>query len=123
MTQFNDWPEDAGQDTYDDLDNLGGEYQPRRGFALGIDTLPNGDYDFEIESAALDKINVDRVVRINLKTNLGKTVEWLHWLNKQEGVNRLGADLCVLGFDADKWGTAQGRPLSAEIPKAVQKLK
>lgn len=119
----NPWADHAGSSSFDDLDSFGAGYQPQAGFRPGADTLADGDYDCEIVDAALDFIKGDRVLRLGLRTSIGRVVEYLYWLNRQEAVNRLGADLCVLGFDADRWGSANNRPLSVELPKAVAKLK
>lgn len=110
-------------DDFADLDSFAGDYRPQHVLAAGVDTLRDGDYDCVIDSAEVSRINQDRVVRINLQLSTGGRIEWLHWLNKQSGVNGLCADLAVLGFDADRWGPAHNRPLSTEIPKAVTALK
>jgi len=128
--QFDQWPAggyDGSRpggpgDDLSDLDSFGGSYEAKGAFRPNIDSLANADYDFEIVDAKLDRINTDRILRIGLRTSAGKVVEWTHWLNRQEGVNRLGAELVVLGFDADRWGPQHNRPLSVELPKAVLKL-
>lgn len=110
-------------DDFGDLDNYGGDYVPQAAFRPGLETLANGEYDFEFAEAKLDKIKGDTVLRASLKVNGGRTVEYLWWLNKNEAVNRFGADMVTLGFDADRWGPAHGRPLSREIPAVAAKLR
>lgn len=116
-------PWNTPAEDYSDLDNLGGTYAPQHAFKPGIDTLPDGSYDLEIESATLDRVNADRVARVGLKIAGGTSVEWTVWLSRQEGVNGFCADLAVLGFDTDKWGPANNRLISVELPKAVSRLK
>jgi hypothetical protein len=117
------WNPDLPENDFADLDSFGGEYKPQAAFRPNLETLPNGEYDCEVVEATLDKINNDRIIRVALRVGPGRVVEHLYWLNKQEGINRLGAELCVLGFDADRWGPAYNRPLSVELPKVVAKLK
>lgn len=111
-----------GADGFDDLDGFGDEYRPQAGFRPGIETLASGDYDFEIIDACLDRArNNDRIVKLGLQTSAGRVVEHTYWLNKQESVNRFGADMAVLGFPAQTWGKQV--PLSKAIPECVARLK
>ncbi len=108
-------------ETYDDLASFDAGYKPEQPFRMGLEVLPDGDYDFEITDAALGRATTgDRILKVGLKTN-GKTCERTYWLKTQANMNALGADLLVLGFDSDKWG-ANGRPIAQELPKAVSRL-
>ncbi|MCC6420827.1 MAG: hypothetical protein IT429_21540 [Gemmataceae bacterium] len=117
----NPWENQQQGNDFGELDSYGNEYRPQYVIATKTDSLPDGHYDCTIVSASMDRINADLVVRINLRTQDGSSVEWLHWLNKQPAVNGLCADLASLGFDSHLWNTPN-RPLSREIPAAVAKL-
>lgn len=109
-------------DGFDELDNFGGDYQAQAKFRPGLETLANGEYDFEFTEAKLDRINDDLVMRTGLKVNGARVIERVWWLNTQDALNRFGADMLALGFDADRWGPANNRPLSREVPKVVARL-
>lgn len=111
--------------SYADLDAYGAQAAPEHAFRPGIDTLANGDYEFEVENAALDQINSMRVMRLNLKVlPAARQVEQVYWLNRQEGVNGLLAEMAALGFPAHTWGSGPGKtPLSVAIPDCVGRLR
>lgn len=122
---YNPWAEQqqSGGDDFSDLDSFGGQYKPEAAFRPGLDAIVNGPVDCEIVSATLERTakSGDRVCRLVIRVVGGITVDWTQFLTQQSGMNRFCADLAALGFDADKWNTP-GRPLSAEVPKAVARL-
>lgn len=106
-----------------DLERFDAEYVAQAAFAPGLDTLADGSYDFEVDFAELGRTKNanDPILRVNLRVNGGMVIEWGSPLTSQEGCNRLGADLRVLGFDADKWRGS--RSFSKELGNAIPKLK
>lgn len=127
--QYNQWPAGGFDgsapggpgDAFGDLDSFQGDYKPEAAFPLDVDSLSPGDYDFQVLSAELKKVEIVSVCELFLQVLGGRKVRWTWWLNKQSSVNQACADLVVLGFDANLWGTPQ-RPLSKEIPAAVARL-
>lgn len=110
------------KDDYSDIDSFEHGWEPARPFRGGLDTLPDGDYDFEIVDGELTRTqNGDRIFQCGLKVH-GNVVQKTWWLKSQENANALCADLCALGLDADKWGAKFKRPLSEELPKAAKSL-
>lgn len=89
----------------------------------GLDTLPDGDYDFEIASAELtrtEKTN-EAIFRMELRVLGGGVVEHAYFFRTQMSVDILGGDLCTLGFDADQWKPPH-RPLVRELLAAAPRL-
>lgn len=122
MSEQNPWTNQQPDD-FSDFDNYGEQFKPKHAFRAGLDTLSNGDYDFEITDAALDRTtNGTRICRLGLKTSQGRQVESTYWLNKQQEFNKFGADVALLGFPSEKWGQP-GHPLSKVIPETVAKLQ
>lgn len=112
-------------DNYEDLDSFANDYKPTGNVKPGLDALTDGEYDFEIVEAKLDRTpkTGDRIFRVGLRVMAtGTLVEKTYFLKTSGNINVLGSDLMSLGLDADKWGTAQ-RPLSQELPGACNKLK
>lgn len=105
------------------FDNYQENFVPEQSsFRLGLEALPDGPYDFEIVEVQPDIINTDAVLRVGLRVGVGGTViERLYWLGTQDGVNALGADLCIFGFPADQW-KQQGRKLGDELKAVVAKM-
>src|SRR5262245_58154134 len=123
MNDNNQWNTfDQPAYNFDDLAQYDADFQPQHAFRQGLDTLADADYDMTITDAKLDLIQGKRVLRLGLKTHTGAQVEWVRWLNQQVGVNALGADLLVLGFDQPKnWGR-QGHSIAVELPALVPRL-
>lgn len=100
----------------------------RREVFSRLDTLPDGDYDFEILDAAMDRSFRDQalMLRVLLKVLNGPCqdleVEHVYWFKSKRNVEFLGGALCTLGFDADRWTAVHRRKFSAELPRAVEKL-
>lgn len=110
-------------DTYDDLASFDDDYKPEKPFRPGIDTLADGDYEMEIVEANLAHASTgDRVLNLDLRVNGGTVVQHTYWLKTQAGMNSLGADLCTLGFDANKWGKTGGKSIKEALPESVKKL-
>lgn len=101
---------------YDDLNEFEGEFVPQPAIRAGLDSLPDGVYDFEIVDAELTKAqNGDRICCLGLRNNLGVLVQHTYWLTRQVAINRMGYDFEILGQPI-------GQPLSETIPAAVRKL-
>lgn len=104
---------------FDEIGRFDPQFKPQAGFQPGIDTLADGNYEFAVVSAKLER--TQQTGEPILKTVLrvlpaGATVEWAHFFSKQEQVNRLGADLEALGFPVG------GKPFSAFLRDTLPKL-
>lgn len=117
-------------ETYDELATFDQGYAPQSGRRPGLDTLPDGDYDFSIQDAELTRTQKDKELLLKLAlrvesslAEMGKVVEKPYFFRTQTSVDILGSDLCTLGFDADRWKPEFGRKFSAELPLVVPKLK
>lgn len=110
------------QDDFSDLDGFGAEAKAEHAFKTKVDSLPDGTYEVTVASAGMEMVGGHRVLRVGLKLADGAQVEWISWLNKQQGVNGLLADFSALGFDSHQWGPKFNRPLSIEIARAVARL-
>ena len=103
-------------DSYDDLDGYGDDFSPQPAIRPGLETLPDGSYEFEVLDAELTKSqNGNRICNLGLRANGGAVVQHTYWLNNQTKVNRMGYDFGVLGFEVSA-------PLSQTIPAAVRQL-
>jgi hypothetical protein len=100
------------------------DFRPEQPIRPGLETLSdNQDYDCQITDARLDATRTgQRLLRVGLRINNGTVIEHTYWLNTQMDANRLGADLCTLGFDAGQWSAASRRPFSQELPRAIARL-
>jgi hypothetical protein len=115
----------ADQDIIEELSRYDRDYAPQAGRRPGIDTLADGDYDFSIQGAILDRTEKNRepILKLELKAAPGgNVIEHVYFFRTQDAIDRLGADLCTLGFDADQWTAQNGRRFSAELPAAVARL-
>lgn len=90
----------------------------------GLDTLADGDYDFEILSAELtrtEKTN-EAIFKMELRVHGGGVIEHAYFFRTQVAVDILGGDLCTLGFDADQW-KPPARPLARELANTAPRLR
>jgi len=94
----------------------GGDRRP------GVESLEDGDYDFEIRSATLEMLSGDPVLRLGLQVASGgggvRMLDHLFWINSQVKANIVGAFLVGLGIPADQW-----EQFSKELPKVVGTLR
>lgn len=100
------------------------DYNPSGGRRPGLDMLADGNYDFEIVSASLDRTERtnDLIFRLGLKVlATGQACESVYFFASQQNVDILGSDLTSLGLDADQWKPPT-RPFSREIVAACPKL-
>ena len=103
-------------ESYDDLGEFDGEFSPQPAIRPGLDTLPDGSYEFEVLDAELTRAqNGDRICNLGLRANKSAVVQHTYWLNKQTNINRMGYDFGVLGLEI-------GAPLNETIPAAVAQL-
>jgi hypothetical protein len=109
-------------ETFDELAAFDSAFTPSPGRRPGIDSLPDGDHDFEVLSAEMGRTETSNelILRVGLKT-AGRVVEYAYFFRTQQSVDILGSDLCTLGFDADQW-KAPHRPFSKELPLAVPRM-
>ena len=114
-------------DIFDEIGRFDGEYTPEDVQRPGLDSLPDGTYEFQVSQVALARTpkSNEPILRCALKVlsgaSAGSTVEKAWFFKTQKNINQLGADLCSLGFDADSWHGK--RPFSQELKKALPKLK
>lgn len=84
------------------LDYFTEGYEPvAGGFDPKIDSLADGHYDFTILGSAIDQAQDGTVIfRLNLGVEQNRAkVQHDYWFNRQESVNRFGADMQTLGFN------------------------
>lgn len=99
---------------YDDAFDPSGSRTP------GAETLPDGDHEFLIQSAALTNAKGKDLVRFRLRCAAGE-VEYAHFLSTQTGANILGQILVTLGVPANRW-KEQGLKFSQQLPGALTQL-
>lgn len=110
---------------YNELSQFSGAFTPAAAMRPGLDSLADGEYDFEITAAELTRTPKDNelIFRFSLRViSTGQTVEKVYFFRSQQNVDFLGADLCALGIDADQW-KPPARPLEKELPAALPKLR
>jgi hypothetical protein len=94
----------------------GGDRRP------GVESLADGDYDFEIRSATLELLADKPVLRLGLQVAEGgggvRMLDHLFWIDSQVKANIVGAFLVGLGIPADQW-----RQFSQELPRVVGTLR
>jgi hypothetical protein len=102
------------------------EYQAAERFSFlpGLEALRDGTHILEIVRAELGRTSKSReaIFKLILRTADGLHFERAYFFGTQEQVDRLGADLCQLGFDADRWSGKYNRRFSAELAKAIPQL-
>lgn len=112
-----------------DLSEYDRDYSPASVFSVlpTTEEFPDGVYVGTIRSAELSSRNSDGrpLLRITFDTRLPDIgdVRCEHVWHLGSGVDRLGAALVALEFDADRWTPANRRPFSAELVKFVKERK
>lgn len=114
----------------DDIARFDDDYKPAERFVRlpGPEALPDGTYVFTVTHAALEQTHKssETLLKWHLKVitgpSAGLVIERPYFFRTQEAVDRLGADLLALGFDADRWSGRYGRKFSAELLKAIPKM-
>lgn len=109
---------------FDELSQFDRDFKPEVRNRPGLEAIPDGDHDFEISSATLERTEKtsELILRVGLKVlGTGAVVENAYFFRTQQNVDILGSDLCTLGIDADAWHPP-ARPFSQELPLAVPKL-
>lgn len=98
----------------------------------GLDSLPDGNYDFEIRSGELKRIDNGSILFEFQVKILGGAHDGFCcglgalWIKNQDGtfdtekIGRLMADFVTLGFDADQW--TGSRTFSKEVGKVIARL-
>lgn len=111
--------DDVTRAMYEEISRFDANYKPEMPFAPSLETLPDGEYDFEVVAATLDrtKNTNELILRLSIRALAGGVVEWPHFFKTQDSVNRAGANLVAIG--ADCWGK---RPFSQELEDAIPKL-
>lgn len=107
---------------FDELKQFDQEFKPEARNLPNLSALADGDYDFEIVSAVLERTEKTKevILRVGLKVN-GTLIENAYFFRNQQAVDILGSDLCTLGFDTLEW-KPPARPFSHELGLAVPKL-
>lgn len=114
----------------DEIGRFDQDYQvPERDAIMpNLEALADGVYVFEVVKAELSRTRRtnDPIFRLLLRTivgpSVGLTVEHVHFFSSQDNIDRLGADLAAMGFDARTWNPAHGKRFSIELTKAMPKM-
>lgn len=101
----------------------------------GVKSLPDGDYQIQIEKAAVNSGNKGTRLEFHMTiltdgVSKGMEIDHPYYLTNKDpktGVESLNEvaigilkkDLSVMGFDVESWTKANGKPMSAQIPKAA----
>lgn len=100
------------------------------GNRLGANDLPDGDYEFEIKKVYLKTSKKQQTPIISMELQVlsgpafvGNVIERPSFITSQEAFGFVLADCLKLGFDADQWKKATGRPASQEIEKAAKLME
>jgi hypothetical protein len=110
-------------DDFSDLSTYDGQADPKDAFAPYLSSLPDGAYNFCFEKSELTlNKNNERVLNCTLRIVGGAAVLHTWHIKSLNGMNRLLADLCALGFDAERWGRPGGPSLKDALPNAVRQL-
>jgi hypothetical protein len=114
---------------FDQLEVFDDDFKPASpvGGEIQAADLADGEYTFEIVEAKIKMPKGNTLLELLLQVltpgdHEGKTLAQTYWLNDPEDAARVGRVLLNLGFDADRWQKALGRPFSKELPKAVRLL-
>jgi hypothetical protein len=100
---------------YPELEAFDQDFAPTPGRRPGLESIADGDHDFEITAAELTRTEK------SLRVDGSSVVEHAYFFRNQTAVDILGSDLCTLGFDADQW-KPPARPFSRELPDAIARL-
>lgn len=92
------------------------------GYREGLDSLPDGSYDFTILECDLRRVNGKAICELAIKTGCGRECNHTYWLNRQENIDRFGSDLAVLGFSTQKCDKAKGAKFSEVLAEAIPKI-
>lgn len=113
------------RDAWDVIGQFDAGFIPEAGgLRRSVDDLPQGTYDCEVVDAEVALLpSGTAVLRLGLRPTGQAVVEKTYWLEDQKGVNRLGADLVALGFDADRWTPAFRRSFAGELRAALPRLR
>lgn len=99
---------------------------------LGAESLPEGEYVFEVVKAEIKFKNTDKggaqhILEFGWKVVSegmyhDSTIRYAWFIKDKESANRVGGDLRKLGFDCELWTIANGRKFSEELPKAIEHI-
>lgn len=106
-------------DILSELERYNEGYRPEQGIRPSLESIPDGDYTFDIMDAELIRSMKakDPVLRLGLRVDGGAIVERGYPLTSQEMCNRLGADLVALGFSEFDGPKDFSKKVGAAIPK------
>jgi hypothetical protein len=105
-----------------DLEQFDDDFNPKNDG--GAEILADGDYDMEVAECGTKKTSNFFIIEakftvIEGPTPPGTTIKHAWFISDRDSANRFGKDMITLGLDADEWTTANERPFSKEVEKAV----
>lgn len=110
------------------MENFDDDFKPDGGPAK-VESLTDGDYDFEVKKSAFKILEKKPLVIIEMELEVlspgkhsGQIVQHALFIKDKESAARVGKDLATLGFDCAEWTVANGRPFSQEIQKVDKVL-
>jgi hypothetical protein len=102
-----------------------------QGRALNLESLQDGEYTMEIDTAELtmtQRTN-ETIIRwvyrvVSGPGHIGQKIENASFIRNQEQANMIGADLLVLGIPTNEWlpGHKSGKKFSKELPLALKQI-
>lgn len=108
---------------FDFLDQYGTEAKPiaKSNIKPGLEVVPDGPHEFTITGKELKKNDqYGEILELVLRVDDGIEVQRGWWINSQENVNALLADLGCLGFPVQTWAGPQFKNhFAAALPKLI----
>lgn len=108
-------------DIFSELARYDDEYRPEQPVQPGIDKLADGDHDFEVLDVDLSRTAKSKeiILRLSLRANGGMVLEHTYFFGSQLQINKLGCDLCSLGFIEFRKPASFTATLKASLPKLI----
>lgn len=104
---------------------------PTKGFENELEKVKDGEYEVAVTAIETKDVEVKKEAGCLLTLTLvvengadvGSTFPHKYFLTNQDKINRFCGDLESIGFDPGNWTTANNRPFSDELDKAIRVLK
>lgn len=108
---------------FDFLDQFGAEAKPvaKSNIKPGLEVLKDGPHEFVVVSQGIKNTNQHgQILELVLRVDDGVEIQHGWWLNSQDNVNALLADMGCLGFATNTWAGPHFKShFAAALPKLV----